>query len=140
MQTFLVRTSITFAFYYKSKYDETPLINWIRTVFADKNIRIDRVRRWDRGNAILFISSTMAVGLSGAPGHPEWTKPLRIGTNGWKERAVEKKKEVAREVDCWLVEKLMGRVSGWTDWGCEDFKGQRREFWSKRRYWIASFK
>ncbi|EGI69029.1 hypothetical protein G5I_02197 [Acromyrmex echinatior] len=46
----------------------------------------------DQGGRILFISATMAVRLSGAPGHFEWTKPLR--RNERMERAVKKKKEV----------------------------------------------
>jgi len=59
--------------------------------------------------------------LSGAPGHSKWTKPLRIGTNEWREPWRRKRK--LRKVDCWLVEKLMGRVSGWVDVGVGNSKG-----------------
>jgi len=55
------------------------------------------------------------------------------------ERAVEKKKEVAggRLLTGW---KINGSSVGLGGRGCGEFKGQRREFRSRCRYWMASFK
>lgn len=40
--------------------------------------------------------------LSGASGHPEWTKPLRVGTNEWRESREEEKGSDERWVADWL--------------------------------------
>lgn len=88
---------------------------------TDRSCSTMRLRRCD------FIHFCNDGGrLSGAPGHFEWTKPLRTGTNEWREPWRRKRKW--RKVDCWLVEKLMGRVSGWVDAGVGNSKGSTVSF------------
>lgn len=69
----------------------------VKTVFAvDGNIRRRRDRSWRstmKPRRCDFIHFCDDGGwLSGARGHPEWTKPLRVGTNGWRELGGRKRK------------------------------------------------
>lgn len=131
---------------YKFKRDKMFRINWIHKTDCWNHFRcewkylaIDRSFPTMRPRRCDFIHFCNDGGrLSGASGHFEWTKPLRVRTNEWRESWRRKRKW--RKVDCWLVEKLMGRVVGLGWRGCGEFKGQYREFWSRCRYWMASFK